>query len=305
LKDAILIIFIPLILTVNQANITLLQSSCLEEIITAAGNPASRHDRQNFATESGREETRVGNPCQGQLSATSACQDTMEDHHSKKPAEENCTQYRYRPCNDKRGTDADQDQNEPSGAVNLEQNEGYLDKGGQKRFDGSDGGEVDPLGLVATLRERLQQMTIDLERVKAAADRLHERMDEPDEKDCRTASSFADGRQRNLSTQTPTAMSHTSAESLNLQDNVASQLNKPRGETESTELLAPPNHFAFWQQPMRNHLVDGQYPMANLQPSNKRYLDSAGMCRVLCIQSGGFLKNISRVSCFLFWASAV
>jgi hypothetical protein len=41
-------------------------------------------------------------------------------------------------------------------------------------------GAEDPLGLVAALRERLQQMTADLERVKAAADRLHERLDGPD-----------------------------------------------------------------------------------------------------------------------------
>ena len=41
--------------------------------------------------------------------------------------------------------------------------------------------EVDPLGLVAALRQRLQQMTIDLERVKAAADRLHDQMDESEE----------------------------------------------------------------------------------------------------------------------------
>ncbi len=41
--------------------------------------------------------------------------------------------------------------------------------------------EVDPLGLVAVLRERLQQMAADLERVKAAADRLHEQMEGPEE----------------------------------------------------------------------------------------------------------------------------
>jgi hypothetical protein len=41
-------------------------------------------------------------------------------------------------------------------------------------------GAEDPLGLVAALRERLQQMTAGLERVKAAADRLHERLDGPD-----------------------------------------------------------------------------------------------------------------------------
>ncbi len=45
---------------------------------------------------------------------------------------------------------------------------------------GAVSGAEDPLGLVAALRERLQQMTDGLERVKAAADRLHERLDGPD-----------------------------------------------------------------------------------------------------------------------------
>ncbi len=45
---------------------------------------------------------------------------------------------------------------------------------------GAVSGAEDPLGLVAALRERLQQMTAGLERVKAAADRLHERLDGPD-----------------------------------------------------------------------------------------------------------------------------
>jgi hypothetical protein len=285
--------------------IPLLQSSGLEEI-TSAEIPPSRHDWQHFAStaDSGRRRRGAGHGensscCQDQLLPACSCtcqnkKPTPQEDFGK--SAKSCQQYwQY---GNRWGSN--EDQSEPSGtekeeAVDVAQKECSSHKrigdrqaddvrqteGDHRQADDDvrDGPGVDPLGLVATLRERLQQMTADLERVKAAADRLHERLDEPPDDGDKMASalppsaaawdwSFTDNiSPNNILSKISTENSHTTTESPNWASNVQSQSNNL---TEAREMAASPNPRAFWQQPMRIQPGEGLYPMANQDPSQRR-----------------------------------